>query len=498
MEPTKKYDIIIAGAGMAGINTAYRIQTILPNCSYAVLEARGAAGGTWDLFRYPGVRLDTGIHTFGFPWQPYHTSKNMLDGSSIFEYINSTARAYKIEDHILFNHRLKTLNWDSQQSQWNLTAACQDQEPRFIAKFVIFATGYYDYDRPLPAEIPGLSDYKGVVVHPQFWPEKLDYAGKKIAVIGSGSTAISLVPKLAETASAVTMIQRSPSYIVSLPNGSGDSWMNRLLPVMVLHKLRRYVWMAVMLGAYNFCRTFPQSARSIVLWLTAKQLPDHVPLSPHFEPRYKVWDERLLACPDGDFFQSLHTNKVNIETANIQTVTESAVILDNGRTVDADIIVTATGLKMQVGGGTHFELDNAPCNTADKVMWKGMMQQDIPNSFFVLGHLTDASWTLGADATALFICRMIKHMEKENIRAATPRLHGSAGQPRQLWNLSSNYMLREQGNVPTAGEIPPWQPRTNYILDSLDARYRFFDTCMEFSGEYRDDVGIVTELIDEK
>ncbi|GMG35804.1 unnamed protein product [Aspergillus oryzae] len=416
MEPTKKYDIIIAGAGMAGINTAYRIQTILPNCSYAVLEARGAAGGTWDLFRYPGVRLDTGIHTFGFPWQPYHTSKNMLD----------------------------------------------------------------------------------VVVHPQFWPEKLDYAGKKIAVIGSGSTAISLVPKLAETASAVTMIQRSPSYIVSLPNGSGDSWMNRLLPVMVLHKLGRYVWMAVMLGAYNFCRTFPQSARSIVLWLTAKQLPDHVPLSPHFEPRYKVWDERLLACPDGDFFQSLHTNKVNIETANIQTVTESAVILDNGRTVDADIIVTATGLKMQVGGGTHFELDNAPCNTADKVMWKGMMQQDIPNSFFVLGHLTDASWTLGADATALFICRMIKHMEKENIRAATPRLHGSAGQPRQLWNLSSNYMLREQGNVPRAGEIPPWQPRTNYILDSLDARYGSFDTCMEFSGEYRDDVGSMTEITEEK
>ena len=493
MEPAKKYDIIIVGAGMAGVNAAYRIQTMLPNYSYAILEARDVPGGTWDLFRYPGVRLDTGIHTFEFPWHPYHHSRAMLDGSSIFEYISRTAKDYNIYDRILFKHRLKKLSWASQESQWSLTATYQDQEPRFIAKFVVFATGYYNYERPLSAEVPGLNSYKGIVVHPQFWPENLDYAGKKIAVIGSGSTAISLIPKLAETASTITMIQRSPSYIVSVPSDIGDTWIDRILPVMITHKLRRYGWMAVMLASYNFCRSFPRLARSILLRLTAKQLPKGIPLSPHFEPNYDVWDQRLLACPDGDFFQSLHTNKVHIETADIQTVTENTVVLESGRAVDADIIVTATGLRLQIGGGAQFKLDKTPCDIADKVMWKGMMLQDIPNCFFVLGHLTDASWTLGADATALFICRLIKHMQNEDIRGATPRMHGSAGQPCPLWDLSSNYMLREEGNVPMAGETPPWQPRSNYIRDYLDARYGSFGTCMEFSGTYRDDVGGTTE-----
>ncbi|OGM44105.1 monooxygenase [Aspergillus bombycis] len=497
MTPPRRYDIIIVGAGVAGINTAYRIQTMLPNYSYAILEARDVAGGTWDLFRYPGVRLDTGIHTFGFPWQTYHHDKTMLDGSSMLEYINSSAKKHKIDNHILFGHQLKKLNWDTQESQWTLTAEYQDQEPRFTAKFVIFATGYYDYEQPLPAEIPGLSRYKGVVVHPQFWPEDLDYAGKRIAVIGSGSTAISMVPKLAETASAVTMIQRSPSYIVSIPD-SVDTWLSRLLPVTVLHMLKRYRFMAVMLASYYFCRNFPRLAKYILLRLAGYQLPDHVPLSPHFTPKYDPWDQRLLACPDGDFFRSLHTGKTNIETANIKTVTESSVVLDNGRFIDADIIVTATGLRLQIGGGAQFELDGKPCDIAEKVMWKGMMLQDIPNCFFVLGHLTDASWTLGADAVALLIHRMINHMDKEGIRAATPRMYGSPGKPSQLWKLNANYMLRGENNVPRAGENAPWNPRTNYILDYFDARYGSFDSCMEFSGGYGNGMCDVSEFVKEK
>ncbi|KAB8262952.1 hypothetical protein BDV32DRAFT_147128 [Aspergillus pseudonomiae] len=497
MEPARNYDIIIIGAGMAGINTAYRIQTMLPNYSYAILEARDVAGGTWDLFRYPGVRLDTDIHTFGFPWKPYHTDTIMLDGTSIREYINSTAKTYNIDPCIYFNHRLKELNWDSYKSQWSLTALHQDPEPRFKATFVIFATGYFDYERPLPAEVPGLSHYKGVVVHPQFWPEELDYAGKKIAVIGSGSTAISLIPKLAETASAVTMIQRSPSYIVPVPDG-GDTWLARLLPATVSHMFKRYRFMAVMLASYYFCRNFPRLAKYILLRLAGNQLPDHVPLSPHFEPNYDPWDQRLLACPDGDFFRCLRTGKTNIETANIKTVTESGVVLENGNSVDADIIVTATGLRLQIGGGAQFELDRKPCDIAKKVMWKGMMLQDIPNCFFVLGHLTDASWTLGADASFLLIQRLIKHMETEGIRAATPRMHGSPGQPSQLWNLNASYMLRGESNVPSAGEKPPWQPRSNYILDYFDDRYGSFDTCMEFSGGYRNGMNGVSEPGKEK
>ncbi|KAJ5463709.1 hypothetical protein N7475_008653 [Penicillium sp. IBT 31633x] len=481
MEATRKYDIIIVGAGIAGINAAYRVQTTLPNSTYAILEARDTPGGTWDLFRYPGVRLDSDIHTYGFSWHPYHHDKTMLDGSSIFNYINGTAAQYGIKDHILLNYRVKQMNWSSKEGQWSLDVVKQTEELRFGAQFVIFATGYFDHQRPLPTEINGLNNFEGAVIQPQFWPCDLDYIGKRIAVIGSGATAVSLVPRLAETAAAVTIIQRNPNYILSIPSGNGSWWLSRLLPATLSHKLKRYGWLAVTLGGYYICRKFPLAAKSFFLKLVSKQLPAHIPLSPHFEPKHNVWDQRLLACPDGDLFQSMQTKKVTVETATIENFASDAIVLDSGKVIQADIIVTATGLRLQIGGGIQVEIDGIMYDISKKFMWKGMMLQNLPNAFFALGYLTNASWTLGVDATALFICRLIKHMHRNNVTKATPQLQDPAGRPCKLWNLGSSYVLAAEGDLPQAGEVAPWQARSNYILDLLDAQYGPLGTCMEFS-----------------
>ncbi|PKY00548.1 putative flavo protein [Aspergillus campestris IBT 28561] len=479
------YDIVIIGAGIAGINAAYRVQTTLPHHSYVILEARPVPGGTWDLFRYPGVRADSDIHTYGFPWYPYPREETMPNGHALFEYINDAARVSSIDSHIIFNHRVMKSAWSSQDNMWTLETVAEHVEGRrFRSRFVIFATGYFDHQRPLSVEIPGLSTYRGTVVHPQFWPPDLEYSGKNVAVIGSGATAISLVPKLAETASAVTVIQRSPSYIVSVSSSSGNStWLTRLLPTALSRKLKCYGWLAVTLAGCYICPRFPRLAKAFILKLVGQQLPDHIPIDPHFTPQYNVWDQRLLACPNGDFFQSLRGGRATIETAHIQAITDRDIVLDSGRVVNADIIVTATGLSLQIGGGTQFTVDGDPCDLSQKFMWKGVMLQDIPNAFFVLGYLTNASWTLGADISALLICRLIKRMENGggNSLACTPRMRGSSGLPCRLWDLKSTYVVAADDSLPKAGGVSPWRPRSNYILDYFDARYGSFGEYMEFT-----------------
>ena len=487
MEPATHYDIVIIGAGIAGINAAYRVQTTLPHHFYVILEARPVPGGTWDLFRYLGVRADSDIHTYGFPWYPYPREQTMPDGRALLEYINEAAQLSAIDSNIVFNHRVMKTIWSSQDKIWTLeTVAEHGEGRRFRSHFVIFATGYFDHRRPLSVEIPGLSTYRGTLVHPQFWPPDLEYSGKKVAVIGSGATAISLVPKLAETASAVTVIQRSPSYIVPVPSSEGNgTWMARLLPAALSRKLKRYGWLAVSLAGSYICPRFPRLAKAFILKLVGQQLPDHIPIDPHFTPQYNVWEQRLLACPDGDFFQSLRGGGATIETAHIQAITDHDIVLDSGRVVHADIIVTATGLSLQIGGGTQFLVDGHPCDLSQKFMWKGVMLQDIPNAFFALGYLTNASWTLGVDVSALLICRLIKHMEKSGgtTLTCTPRMRGSPGLPRRLWDLKSTYVVAADGSLPKMGSVSSWRPRSNYILDYLDARYGSFGECMEFTED---------------
>lgn len=481
---TSEYcDIIIIGAGIAGINAAYRVQTCLPDLTYLILEGRNSCGGTWDLFRYPGVRLDSDIHTFGFPWHPYQGDETMLCGKTLLEYIQEAATQFGIFDHIRRNHRVTKAAWSSAKNTWDLKVATGQMDRHFHAKFVLFATGYFDHDTPLPSQIPGIANYKGVVVHPQFWPEKLDYSGKRMIVVGSGATAISLIPKVAQTAASVTMVQRSPNYILSIPSSGDASLVMRMLPDSVSHKLKRVGWLAVTLVGYYLCRKFPRAAKDYLVRLASQQLPDHIPSNPHFQPKYRIWDQRLLACPDGDFFCSLHSGRVNVETGCIDTCTADGIQLDNGLHILADVIVTATGLKLQIGGGVVLEVDGDRCDVSEKLVWNGMMLQDVPNAFFALGYLTTASWTMGTDLTAMFACRSINRLRANQFARVTPRCNqpGEPGPSGPIWDLNSTYMLAGQKQMPLAGSRGLWKPRRNYFLDYFQSQYGSFGNSLEWS-----------------
>ncbi|GIC92541.1 flavin-containing monooxygenase [Aspergillus udagawae] len=478
------YDIIIVGAGISGINAAYRIQSQFPNYRYAILEARNAIGGTWDLFKYPGIRSDSDLFTFGFSWNPWNQNNPIAEGASISKYMRDTAAQYGIDKHIHFQHRLLAADWSSADSVWKLAIDHEGEPKSYTARFVIFGTGYYNYNEPLAADVPGLGQFQGKVIHPQFWPEDLDYTGKKVVIIGSGATAVTLLPKMAEKAAKVTMLQRSPTYILALPNHQ-SSLLSWILPNTVNRKLQRLRWIITSRLFFLFCQTFPWMARLLLKLSVVRQLPKNVPHDPHFKPRYNPWDQRLCICPDGDFFKSLHTGHADVKTDTIRQVTANGIELNSGDFLDADIIVTATGLKLQIAGGTSITVDGEKQRVSDKYLWNGVMLQDLPNASFVIGY-TNASWTLGADATALFVCRLLKWMERHHKVAATPRLNPVLGrqmQPRRLLNLNSTYVAAAEKDLPKAADRGPWQPRDNYLSDLMFAKYGRLDEGLEWVDE---------------
>jgi cation diffusion facilitator CzcD-associated flavoprotein CzcO len=481
------YDIIIVGAGISGINAAYRIQSQLPNHRYAILEARNAIGGTWDLFRYPGIRSDSDLFTFGFSWNPWNQDNPIAEGASISKYMRDTAAQYGIDKHIHFQHRLLAADWSSADNVWKLAVEHEGEPKTYTARFVIFGTGYYNYHEPLAADVPGLSQFQGRVIHPQFWPEDLDYTDKKVVIIGSGATAITLLPKMAEKAAKVTMLQRSPTYILSLPNRQ-SSLLSWILPNTVNRKLQRLRWIFTSRLFFLFCQTFPWMARLLLKLSVVRQLPKNMRYDPHFKPRYNPWDQRLCICPDGDFFKSLHTGHADVKTDTIRQVTANGIELNSGDFLDADIIVTATGLKLQIAGGTSITVDGEKQRVSDKYLWNGVMLQDLPNASFVIGY-TNASWTLGADATALFVCRLLKWMERHHKLAATPRLNPVLArqmQPRRLLNLNSTYVTAAEKDLPKAADRGPWQPRENYLSDLTFAKYGRLDEGLELvDGEWK-------------
>lgn len=472
-----RFDVIIVGAGISGINAAYRVQSELPGYSYALLESRDAIGGTWDLFRYPGIRSDSDLFTFGFSWHPWNQDNPIAEGCSIAKYMRDTAHQYGIDDHIHLQHKLVSSNWSSADNVWSLNVDNQGQSKTYTARFVIFGTGYYDYNEPLQSTIPGLGNFQGQTIHPQFWPEDLDYNNKTVVIVGSGATAITLLPKIAEKASQVTMLQRSPTYILSLPNRS--NLLGRLLPTSWFRKMQRINWILTSRIFFLFCQKFPWFSRLILRLSVKRQLPKDVPHDPHFQPRYNPWDQRLCISPDGDFFKSLHSGHAQVKTDSIDQVTKKGILLKSGERLDADIIVTATGLKLQIGGGSSITVDGKPCSIPDKYLWNGVMLQDVPNASFVIGY-TNASWTLGADATALFVTRLLKNLESRKMVAAIPRLaDASSLQQRRLLNLNSTYVSVAEKSLPKAADRGPWQPRDNYISDYLFSQYGKIDDCLE-------------------
>lgn len=479
--PNDLYDIIIVGAGISGINAAYRIQTSLPSAHYTILEARGGIGGTWDLFRYPGFRSDSDLYTFGFAWRPWTEQKTIADGASIRDYIRESAALYGIDQKVRFHRKLVSANWSSDQQAWSLLVDEEGRETHFHARFLIISTGYYDYDEALSSPIPGLENFTGTVIHPQFWPEDLDYRDKKIVVVGSGSTAVTLIPALAETASHVTMLQRSPSYILAQPSTDPfGQWAQRLLPHWLAHRITRLKFLLLSFFFLKFCTIYPLAARSLIKTATLKQLPDSVPHGPHFEPRYNPWEQRLCLCPDGDFFAAMRAGKASVVTDTISSTTSRGILLASGQELAADIIVTATGLKLKMIGGAHITVDNVPTPIRDKYLWNGVMLQDLPNMATVIGY-TNASWTLGADATALLVCRLLKSMRARGATSAVPRLEGMQGMKSvPALNLTSTYVVKGERDLPRAGDRAPWRPRRTYLSDLWGAKFGNITNGLEF------------------
>jgi cation diffusion facilitator CzcD-associated flavoprotein CzcO len=382
-------DVAIIGAGISGINTAYRVQEAVPNAKYQVLEGRKTYGGTWSFFKYPGLRSDSDLFSFGFAWNTWSSDKVIADAAAIMSYLGESIKKTGIDKHIQYEHKLKSLNWNSSDQLWELSLIVRGQQEKTVrARWVVFGTGYYDYEKALPTVVPGLDNFRGKIVHPQFWPEDLDVTGKKVAIIGSGATAITILPNIADKAERVTVVQRSPSYISSLPaRDKSVDFCKRYLPLTFANWLMRVKYLVLSYLFFNFCQAFPKRARELLYGETRKQLPKNISLEPHFTPAYGPWDQRLCLCPDGDFFAALRSGKGNIATGHIETVTEKSIILKDGAgEVDADIIVTATGLKILVGGGAKVTLDGKAVSMNEKMLWKGCMMQDMPNIIAVIGY----------------------------------------------------------------------------------------------------------------
>ena len=481
--PNDLYDIIIVGAGISGINTAYRIQTDLPSARYTILEARGDIGGTWDLFRYPGIRSDSDLYTFGFPWRPWAEQKTIAGGESIRKYMRESAAVYGIDRKIEFHRKLVSANWSSDQQTWDLLVDHEGHTTHFHARFVVLSTGYYDYDEALSSHIPGIEKFTGTTVHPQFWPQDLNYRDKKIVVVGSGSTAVTLIPSLAKTASHVTMLQRSPSYIVARPAiDPFGQWARRFFPSWLAHRMTRLKFLVLSFLFIKLCTVYPLTARNMIRKATLKQLPDTVPHDPHFSPRYNPWEQRLCLSPDGDFFEAMRAGTASVVTDVITTVTATGIRLESGRTLETDIIVTATGLKLKIGGGARISVDHVPVSIGDKFLWKGAMLQDVPNMATVTGY-TNASWTLGAETTAQLLSRLLRSMEANGFASATPRLERQDGRGMKsipAFNLSSTYVVRGAKELPRTGDKAPWRPRSSYFWDLWTAKFGSITDGLQF------------------
>ena len=465
------YSVVIIGAGIAGINAAYRLQSELPDHPYAILEARNAIGGTWDLFRYPGVRSDSDLYTFGFSWFPWDQHNPIADGVSIANYIRRAAAQYDIDRHVVFQHRVISYNWSSTTNLWAIVVNHLGQLVLYITRFIILGTGYYDYDKPLDAQIPGLDGFEGLVVHPQFWPVGLNYEGQQIVIIGSGATAVTLLPCLVEKAAKVTMLQRSPTYILPMANKNTRTIADTLFPPRVAHKLKRANWIITSRLTVRFCQMLPRFSRWLFRWIVSSKLPPHIPYSPHFDPAYNPWEQRLCICPDGDFFASLHTGRGDVETDTIQEVVADGIILNSGKKLDADIIVTATGMRLQMAGGSSFYVDDKRYPLPEKYTWNGVMLQDLPNMAMLTGY-TNSSWTLGIDAKMRLVCRLLQSMADHQHSVVVPRVHeGSTLEEKQLLDLKSTHIVKGAEILPRAAKQRPWRPHDNYLSEWLFAKY---------------------------
>ena len=455
------FDVLIVGAGLSGIGAACHLSTECPDRTYIIVESRDTVGGTWDLFRYPGVRSDSDMHTLGYSFRPWEGSKTITDGSSILTYIKKTAKDYNVEKHIRFNHKLVSASWCSQTSQWALELERADRNESVVvrANFLFMCSGYYDYDIPHEPSLPNADCYEGILINPQFWPKDLDYQGKNVVVIGSGATAVTIVPAMAQKANHVTMLQRSPSYFLSWPS---EDWFTRLcrklLPFRAAYSLTRSRFILFQEFIYKSTRIAPSWIKKVLINRVRNELGADHDIDKHFTPRYNPWDQRLCLVPDSDFFKALKENKASVVTDHIRSFTETGIMLESGDRLDADIVVAATGLKLVVMGGARFSVDNRTVDFASLWSYKGLMVSDVPNMVSTFGYV-NASWTLRADITAQWVCKTLNHMSRTNTTRVVPRFPNElAGLGSRDWisGFPAGYIKRVMHLFPKQGFKSPW------------------------------------------
>jgi monooxygenase len=481
---TEHVDVLIVGAGLSGIGAGFHLNEKCPDKRYLILEGRASIGGTWDLFRYPGIRSDSDMFTLGYSFKPWTHEKSIAEGSTILNYIRQTASDNGIDQHIRLHHRVRHASWSSKDARWTVEAERGETKEvvSFTCNFLFLCSGYYKYEEGYTPEFKGIGSFKGRIVHPQKWTGDIDYADKRVVVIGSGATAVTLVPEMAKTARHVTMLQRSPTYVVARP-GSDDFAIRlrkRFGARFAYHAIR---WRNVLLGMYFFqlCRRKPDRAKQLLLSGVRHALGKDYDVQTHFTPRYNPWQQRLCLVPDGDLFRSIREGRSSVVTNQIDTFTEKGIRLQDGSELEADMIVTATGLSLQVMGGASLAVDGKAIEPAKLMSYKGMMYSDIPNLASAMGY-TNASWTLKCDLTCEYVCRLINYMDRHGYRACVPRQTDPSVTEVPWIDFTSGYVQRSVAKFPKQGSKRPWKLYQNYALDIVSLRFgKIDDGIMQYS-----------------
>ena len=472
------------GAGLSGVGAGCRVQERCPGKTFAILEARDAIGGTWDLFRFPGIRSDSDMFTLCYPFRPWSGAQAIVDGRSILEYVRETAREHGIDRKIRFHHRVVAAAWSSADARWTVEVERGDtgESIQMTCGFLFTCTGYYRYDEGYTPELPGTERFKGRIVHPQHWTDDIDYAGKRVVVVGSGATAVTLVPAMAPDAAHVTMLQRSPSYVVSLPNEDPIAKvLHRLLPERWAHSALRWKNVLLMMASFQLSRRAPKLMRKLMRAGVKKALPEGYDVDTHFNPRYNPWDQRVCLVPDGDLFEAIGSGRASVVTDRIETFTETGIRLESGQTLEADIVITATGLNLLALGGMELSVDGREVDPSQALTYRGMMISDVPNLALAVGY-TNASWTLKADRICRYVARLLNHMDVRGYTQATPRPERTDGPAQPFLNLTSGYVQRAVDQFPRQGAEAPWRIHQNYLRDIALIRRADLEEGMEFAA----------------